>query len=238
MTSKLTINFFLSSLNKGVIPYQVTVEGNIGSGKTSFLKLLSYQFMSVQLETVDEWVDYHGVNLLKQMYERPYRTTFLFQMKVLFNKFNRQMQDHNSNIIIHERSLWSAWNIFVASSVKHGFLSRAEFAVLWEWHKYCEKQLQNKSTHSLIIYLRAKPATSYSRIQHRGRKGEESLSKERLEELHKRHDYFLKNRKQCKRRPFTKVITIDVERNADQLSSPFASVVQTIYSLAAEPYLA
>ena len=52
------------------------VEGNIGSGKSTFLKKLSSEFKVVQ-EQVDEWSkmkNANGKNILEEFYEDPERS--------------------------------------------------------------------------------------------------------------------------------------------------------------------
>ena len=56
------------------------VEGNIGSGKSTFLKKLSTEFKVVQ-EPVDEWSKMKnassGKNILEEFYEDPKRNAYL-----------------------------------------------------------------------------------------------------------------------------------------------------------------
>ena len=56
-------------------PFTVVVEGNIGSGKTTFLQ--HFNKFSEEVETlaepVDKWRNANGHNLLQMMYEDPHR---------------------------------------------------------------------------------------------------------------------------------------------------------------------
>lgn len=64
-------------------PYTVVVEGNIGSGKTTFLEPFAAgscrDFVEVVEEPVGRWRDFKGHNLLRMMYEDPKRHAFMFQ---------------------------------------------------------------------------------------------------------------------------------------------------------------
>ena len=56
------------------------LEGNIGAGKTTILKLLGKHFKDVELveEPVKEWQNLGGMNLLDSFYSDPQRWGFLF----------------------------------------------------------------------------------------------------------------------------------------------------------------
>ena len=62
-------------------PFTVVVEGNIGSGKSTFLQHFERRNSQVELvpEPVDSWRDLKGHNLLQQMYEHPERNSLTFQ---------------------------------------------------------------------------------------------------------------------------------------------------------------
>ena len=62
-------------------PFTVAVEGNIGSGKSTFLEHFEKYSSQVELlpEPVESWRNLGGHNLLQQMYEEPGRWSFLFQ---------------------------------------------------------------------------------------------------------------------------------------------------------------
>lgn len=55
-------------------PFTVVVEGNIGSGKTTFLNHFDkFAKVDVKTEPVEKWRDVNGHNLLQLMYEDPSR---------------------------------------------------------------------------------------------------------------------------------------------------------------------
>ena len=56
-------------------PFTVVVEGNIGSGKTTFLQHFNKFSEEVEIlaEPVDKWRNANGHNLLQMMYEDPHR---------------------------------------------------------------------------------------------------------------------------------------------------------------------
>ena len=62
-------------------PFTVVVEGNIGSGKSTFLQHFERWSSQVELlpEPVESWRNLKGHNLLQQMYEQPERHSLTFQ---------------------------------------------------------------------------------------------------------------------------------------------------------------
>lgn len=55
-------------------PFTVCVEGNIGSGKSTFLEhFRQFPCVAVLEEPVQSWRDLRGHNMLQQMYEDPVR---------------------------------------------------------------------------------------------------------------------------------------------------------------------
>jgi len=66
----------------------VSVEGNLGSGKTTFLKLLSEHIPEITLmkEPVELWQNVQGHNLLELYYKNFKRWSFTFQTYALFSR--------------------------------------------------------------------------------------------------------------------------------------------------------
>ena len=93
----------------GKRPFTVLVEGNIGSGKTTFLEHFS-QFKEVEVlkEPVERWRDMNGHNLLHLMYENPSRWAMLFQSYVQLSLLKHHLWTTDKTFKLMERSLYSA----------------------------------------------------------------------------------------------------------------------------------
>ena len=62
-------------------PFTVLVEGNVGSGKSSFLDIMeSWPGVRVFQEPVDVWRNVGGQNLFNDMISQPRRWTTTFQL--------------------------------------------------------------------------------------------------------------------------------------------------------------
>ncbi|RXG61031.1 Deoxynucleoside kinase [Armadillidium vulgare] len=79
-------------------PFTVAVEGNIGSGKSTFLNYFSKLPNVLTFEEpIDKWTNVSGNNLLQMLYEDPSRWSFLFQSYVQLTRLNIHLQNSNSD---------------------------------------------------------------------------------------------------------------------------------------------
>ncbi|CAG0880292.1 unnamed protein product [Cyprideis torosa] len=101
----------------------------------------------------------------------------------------QQQKVEVGQVCLMERSLHSAWNIFVKNLHDNGLMSGAEYTVLEEIYK--EMCLNFDLTPDLIIYLRVTPDVAYERIMNRGRSEESGISLQMLETLHELHEKWL-----------------------------------------------
>ena len=75
-------------------PFTVFIEGNIGSGKTTFLNHFQKYEDSVCLltEPVERWRNLNGTNLLNAFYKEPFRWAMPFQTYVTLTMMERHTQ--------------------------------------------------------------------------------------------------------------------------------------------------
>ena len=89
-------------------PFTVVVEGNIGSGKTTFLEHFNkHDLVEVLTEPVEEWRNVGGNNLLQLMYENPSRWSHIFQSYVQLTMTQNHVRKISSQV---------KTNIFLKSS--------------------------------------------------------------------------------------------------------------------------
>ena len=90
-------------------PKTIVVEGNIGSGKTTFLDLFKDRpdVFEIMAEPVDKWRNCQGHNLLDKMYTDPKRYSLLFQTYVQLTMLQQHTaaQKAPRPVRIMERSL-------------------------------------------------------------------------------------------------------------------------------------
>ena len=88
-------------------PFTIVVEGNIGSGKTTFLDNFEDQKKDIEIfaEPVDKWRNVQGHNLLEMMYKDPERYSLLFQTYVQLTMLQQHTRPSSKPIKLMERSL-------------------------------------------------------------------------------------------------------------------------------------
>ena len=147
----------------------ISIEGNIGVGKSTVLKALEKQGLKVCEEKVDAWT------LLAPFYQDP-SLAFFFQLQVLSS-----YADAKCDFL--ERSPQSAL-LFAQILFKDKHLTLFEMELI--------KIVASKLFKPRHIYLRLPAEKCLERIQKRDRKGE-AISLEYLTKIEKEHDDFFKN---------------------------------------------
>ena len=177
----------------------IFIEGNIGTGKSTFLTHLSNEF-KVILEPVDEWSkmkNANGKNILEEFYSDPARNAYLFQSIAFRSRMKNIV--HKEDALI-ERSIYTDRNVFAKTCREDGLIGDIEWEDYVSWFDWLttEFQVQPKG----FVYLRCEPEVSLGRIKKRNRPGEENISLEYLKKLHVKHDEWLLNAQ--------KVLVLDV----------------------------
>ncbi|XP_026822340.1 deoxynucleoside kinase-like [Rhopalosiphum maidis] len=206
-------------------PYTVFVEGNVGSGKTTFLEQFA-ECPNVYLvkEPVHKWQDVQGHNFLGLMYKDPKRWSFAFQsivQRTMLELHQARPKYPGQNIKIMERSIYSARNIFVENLYKDNLMAAPEYSVLDAWYKWLIGNVEIES--DLIIYLRTDPEVAYQRIKTRNRFEEKDVSFEYIEHLHNLHDKWLNvhNTDVPKNIP---VVIVDANQSMDSVRKQFKGI--------------
>eukprot|EP00494_Astrolonche_serrata_P006950 UN06975 len=164
-------------------PNVISVEGNIGVGKSTLLKNLEKEGYTVLQEPVNStWFKY-----LPILYSDSKRWGCTFQLEVLhwFNKLRTlilpQLADESKPIII-ERSPQSSFYIFCQNLYDSGMMSEWEVEII-------------KRTYDVVawkpaqtIYLQIDPKVSCERIKERNRDGEHEIDYELIRDLHTKHE--------------------------------------------------
>lgn len=125
------------SQSAGKQPFTVFIEGNIGSGKTTFLNHFRHRDeVCAQTEPVAKWQNVAGVNLLERMYKEPECWAMPFQTYVTLTMLQTHTMRTDKAVKLMERSLYSARYCFVENMHTNGVLNAANYEIMQQWYDY------------------------------------------------------------------------------------------------------
>ena len=178
-------------------PFVYSIEGNIGTGKSTFLEKLkehyagddSVYFLAEPTQVWDTIKDKNGITILEKYYENQQRYAFSFQMMAFISRLTGlkdALKNDNYAIIIMERSLFTDCNVFAKMLYDDKKIEDIEYTIYKKWYNNFMKELPPIS----FIYLRTDPIISLKRVKERNREGE-TIPLDYLENCHKYHDHWL-----------------------------------------------
>uniref|UniRef100_A0A6A7G0G5 Deoxynucleoside kinase-like isoform X1 n=1 Tax=Hirondellea gigas TaxID=1518452 RepID=A0A6A7G0G5_9CRUS len=202
-------------------PFTVSIEGNISSGKSTFLKHFSTMpEVATYQEPLWKWTDVGGHNLLGKLYEDPQRWSFLFQSYVQLTRLSIHLNNEpNKNIKLIERSLHNNRYCFVENGHDSGHLQDSEYDVLCEYFDFLEENLNIAV--DLIVYLRTSPEVVHDRMKRRGRTEEAGVPITYLQRVHDYYEQWLM--KGIPRSPPAPVLVIDANSDLETVTRHFNS---------------
>ena len=179
-------------------PIIISVEGNIGSGKSTLIEQLeklcqldpSICFIKEPLDIWNTIKDSSGETILEKYYANQPKYAFSFQMMAYISRMSlmREALKKNYRVIIIERSVYTDSAVFAKMLFDDKKIEEIEYKIYLRWvNEFIEDFPPVK-----YIYVRAEPDISYQRILQRGRTGE-TIPIEYLENCHKYHDDWLLN---------------------------------------------
>ena len=183
----------------------VSIDGNIGSGKTTGKAKLQEYIMSLKKkktavddsiifvdEPTCEWEqikDENGVPILTNLYKDVKRYAFRFQMMAYITrlkKIRQALRTPKVKLIVTERCLLTDAHVFAKMLYDAGKIEQDEYDIYTRWFDEFAKEVEP----SCIIYFKASTEVCMKRIQKRNRPGE-NISFDYLEECNKYHDEWL-----------------------------------------------
>jgi deoxyadenosine/deoxycytidine kinase len=175
------------------------IEGNIGSGKTTWVRYLQkYPEFEVVEEPVDKWVeikDSDGVNILDNFYKDPKRYAYLFQTVVFKTRLMALDTPQIKPTRFSERSIWTDKYVFEINGYETGLINSIEHKCYNICFDYEEKKYSKFPDG--IIYVRCSPEKCSERINRRGRVEEKNIPLEYLQQLHEKHEEYIQNWDTC-----------------------------------------
>lgn len=193
------------------------VEGNIGTGKSTFLKLIEQRLphISIALEPLHNWQSTeNGQSLLNNFYDEPKRWAYTLETLAMMCRVREHLQEQqhtNPNRIV-ERSIYSGHYCFAQNGYEHNFMNEQEWLMYYHQFQFL---IPNKCrTPHGFIYLRAEPEIAFERVKKRNREAEKNLTLDYLRQIHEKHESFLLTQK--KHNPYiaiTPVLVLDCNQD-------------------------
>ena len=217
----------------------VSIDGNIGSGKSTLMGELKKHFSDntnvvFLKEPVDEWEtikDENGITILEKFYENPTKYGFSFQIMAYISRLNIMKQEFKKNpnaIFISERSLFTDKLVFAKMLFDSGNIELVNYKIYLQWFNTFAEDFPV----SKVIYVNTDPEICFQRIEKRSRTGESNIPLEYLQNCHKYHTDMLDVSSTdciCKEQLVLNG-NIDTNKNKEQLTEWIQQVNTFIYN--------
>jgi deoxyadenosine/deoxycytidine kinase len=186
----------MSSESSSSVAKIITIEGNIGSGKSTMINRLrtTYDNVVVIDEPVDQWLsmkDENGKSLLELFYGDMNRWSYTFQNSAFITRYlnaYEAIQKHKNTpntVFISERGILTDRYVFASMLKDNNNLSSIEWQLYTKWFDHFQTLIKIQG----IVYIDTPSEVCSERIKKRNREGENNIPLEYLKSL---EDYHLK----------------------------------------------
>ena len=183
------------------VPIFVSIEGNIGTGKSTLIDKLQKHFATNKMKTskkigyipepIHIWnsvTDTQGVTILEKYYEDQKKYAFPFQMMAYISRLSgmRKAMHQDYDIVIMERSMFTDKEVFAQMLYHDGKIETIEYNIYKKWFN----EFIGDFPQIWHIYIQAEPEVSEERVLKRQRQGEK-IPLAYLESCHAYHEHWL-----------------------------------------------
>ena len=197
--------------------FHISVEGNIGSGKSDCIQFLKEHFndkhVMCRKENKNKWKSvYKGkaceMNLLDLFYQNTKRWAYTFELRTTMLRYDEYKKGSvGKKVYIGERCWMSDMHIFADILFDNGCLTPLELELYKEFYESYTKKIPNLGA---FIYLRKNPTDCYNDILKKD-PNEIGVSLEYITKLHEKHESWLLGNMICD----TPVIVVDIDPNIE-----------------------
>ena len=157
----------------------ISIEGNIGSGKTTLINKLQENlqddFVFLE-EPLDEWLeikDERDNTILSKFYSDQSKYSFSFQMMAYISRLNKLKEQLNqTKNIFTERSLSTDKYVFAKMLYDNKLMDSCEYQIYNKWFDSFNKE----TAITKMIYVKTDPLICNERVNKRSRDGENNIS--------------------------------------------------------------
>lgn len=171
----------------------ITIEGNIGSGKSTMINRLRSMYENVVVidEPVDQWLamkDENDKSLLELFYSDMNRWSYTFQNSAFITRYLNAYQAIQNNqssntVFISERGILTDRYVFASMLKDNGNLSSIEWQLYTKWFDHFQTLINIQG----IVYIDTPSDVCSERIKKRNREGENNIPLTYLQSLEKYH---------------------------------------------------
>lgn len=186
-------------------PIIVSIDGNIGSGKSSVVRYFEKNFAKYCAskgytckicfleEPVSVWEsikDENGKGVIENFYENNERYSFAFQMMAYISRLSllKEALKENYDVIISERSIYTDKNVFAKSLYDCKKMNLIEYQIYLKWFDEFSTIIKTIK----MVYIRTMPEICDMRVKSRARLGE-TIPLQYLKDCHHYHELWLNN---------------------------------------------
>ena len=211
-------------------PAYFIVEGNIGAGKSTFLRLLKESFnINIVYEPLDEWqMVGEGENILERFYQDTPRWAYTFQTYAFLTRIAKQERQLDPTYInVVERSVYSDRYCFAKNCFELGLMSGLEWELYRKWFEWLVDEYDVLPNG--FIYLRTSPDVAFSRLKKRHREEEKVVALSYLNSINNKHEEWLVKKENI-RSALVPIPVLIVDCNQDFENDPavFAKIKEQI----------
>ena len=179
-------------------PMLISIEGNIGSGKSTMMNHLkqNYKIRGYTVGFIDEPVeiwnsftdDNTGENIIEKYYKDHAKYAFSFQMMAYISRLStiKKALKSNCDILLTERSIYTDRNVFAKMLYDSGKIEDINYKIYLKWFDEFLDDIKDIK----IVYLKTDPETASNRVIKRNRKGE-TIPLEYLSKCNDYHDTWI-----------------------------------------------
>jgi deoxyadenosine/deoxycytidine kinase len=173
----------------------ISIEGNIGAGKTTLFDSLKSNYKTNDNiifldEPVKVWQSIRNedsISLLELFYKDSHSYSFSFQMAAYISRLallKETIEKNPSAIIITERSLNTDKHVFAKMLFEDSKIRHVDYEIYLRWFDTFAKDYPISN----IVYVKTEPEICFDRIKQRSRQGESNIPIEYLKNCHEYHE--------------------------------------------------
>ena len=179
--------------------YIFSIEGNIGSGKSTLVSELKKNLPSINgisivyvQEPVDVWEkikDANGETILEKFYADQEKYSFSFQMMAYISRLSllkNTIKNNPNAIIITERSVFTDKEVFAKMLYDDNKIEEINYKIYLQWFNEFIDDIPIRG----VMYVKTTPEKSKERVDFRSRQGEQ-IPLNYLQKCHQYHEEWI-----------------------------------------------